>query len=54
MPKPTLKKHIHVSLQFKKVNVCANRDNYPLECTFSNMEIASIAIHATISMDILE
>jgi len=27
---------------------------YPLECIFSKMEIASIAMHATISMDILK
>jgi len=30
------------------------RENDPLECIFSNMEMASIAIHATISADILK
>lgn len=30
------------------------KENYPLECIFSNMETASIAIHDTISADILK
>lgn len=46
-------------IQIKKLNneniiqINDNKNCYPLECIFSNMEIASIAMHATISMDIL-
>lgn len=56
-------KHVHpighiqtVSKENPGINDKHNQENepHPLECIFSNMEIASIAIHATISVDILD
>jgi len=43
-----------------KENPCINHkynqenESHPLQCIFSNIEIASIAMHATISVDILD
>ena len=41
-------------LQPTEINIDKRNKVYPLECIFSKMEIASIAMHATISMDILK
>lgn len=58
-----LRKHAELNsiIKSKKIKIYIyiynkhNQENehHPLECIFSNMEIASIAIHATISVDIL-
>lgn len=45
--------HPHPKERILISEVC-NKKPYPLECIFSNIDMASIAMQATISTDILE